>query len=712
MYYDSRLDYNRIDSRQQHFGLPARHLQSAAQVHQRPTISSSQVQPDYNATDWSTVQPPRKKITKRVSFDLNPKSSPSPTQMHGTRQKDRTSPPDSIIQSPRSINEQSVPSPCVPTHGPPHNGVGPPVREEIPINPRYRRQLLNAKKQLLKSTNPTPESHNALTPHTYGYYRPGTQYGHYYNRQQSIKSGNMRSNLSSGNQLSTRNGHLAPAASIKTKSKSLNNGSGKKLLDPLIASGTPIDQTKQQSTEQHTLFSPPTESASKVPKLHATAYSTGSKNISSTSLSGSVSSSTSEKSSLYLKSTPIAPTVTTVERPLSPIYISADRNIAKTTERCVSPIGVESQSMRDEIIKSDLYQSLKLRYITVLDEVCLVTSELADSIRREFKIPVLDDTSESESTEHYVQSQKQRAARVIELENELNTERRLRLAFEEDATDNKTGKKLKEAAVLGRKVVNMETQISNLLSENDLLRREVAELKRQAKESTPTKGILSCESVDGALATSATGSSQVPENGFDAKFKAVEAQRDALRGALRSLRERKDYEIQQSNSKVRQLESKLENEKRANSHSQRKPAPSSMPIVRSQSPLVTSSNGHTLGSPLGDPFILGAPRMKLRGLSPGFRSTESLMTGMRISPASSSAASVVSISPGRITDSASPISFESTYSPVQSEHPSPACTTPYIFESFEDSVSDPTRLSQDHLPSMGPKPMLNSMIPS
>lgn len=136
------------------------------------------------------------------------------------------------------------------------------------------------------------------------------------------------------------------------------------------------------------------------------------------------------------------------------------------------------------------------------------------------------------------------------------------------------------------KAAKAEKQLKELLNTVEQLKKENKGLKDKLSASTSvaTERSISLEpslslptSIAGGLSSvpSSPSSSNPPGSptlvtNRDEKIKAIEGQRDALREALRSQRERKDGEIKSLNERIRQLEQRLEKERLNNVHMQQK----------------------------------------------------------------------------------------------------------------------------------------------
>ena len=268
-----------------------------------------------------------------------------------------------------------------------------------------------------------------------------------------------------------------------------------------------------------------------------------------------------------------------------------DEDLASDSDSLAQRLPVQQQQVLQSTADNELIEMNK----ALLDEVRLVTSELADSVRRE--LIGGDDMSQSDQTI-------ERAQRIVELEQTLDLERRKRLYAESHLRNDSNF--MQEIA--GRySIVELEQQLTekdrivqsqqlehSLIQENyNKLNSEFEDL--QVETNQLKNGILPelkshvedlemltlagnpielMKQIEELKVANKQMENLVEENStrgpLGEKIKSVESQRDALREALRSLRERKDHEIRQGTDRVRQLESKLEKERLAFLQIQRK----------------------------------------------------------------------------------------------------------------------------------------------
>lgn len=114
-------------------------------------------------------------------------------------------------------------------------------------------------------------------------------------------------------------------------------------------------------------------------------------------------------------------------------------------------------------------------------------------------------------------------------------------------------------------VAQHKTALESLKTENNSLKKELTALL----PSITPGGILATSGKEAARSIGDDGPS-TSSSARDEKVRAIEAQRDALRDALRSHRELKDHEIRQLHDRVRQLEIKWEKERLATLQLQQK----------------------------------------------------------------------------------------------------------------------------------------------
>lgn len=286
--------------------------------------------------------------------------------------------------------------------------------------------------------------------------------------------------------------------------------------------------------------------------------------------------------------------------PVSPQFSDSGHVLARSTPTSTpQPSPVLTQHMDD----------LKEQNLSLLNEVRLVTSELADSIRRELGIPEsldLETDTGLNNIEDLSMNHLERAKMVVHFQAQLDLERRKR-QIAEDKLRSLSGvhsstnlEQLYGVVDLDHRLASVENQLSRKELENDEMREELEDMKEKFHEleletaalKTGTIPELQSHVQDLELLTAAGNpiellqnieelkvenkklTSIIEENSsrgpIAEKVKTIESQRDALRDALRSLRERKDHEIRQYAAKVRQLDSKLEKERLVNSQLQRK----------------------------------------------------------------------------------------------------------------------------------------------
>lgn len=230
-------------------------------------------------------------------------------------------------------------------------------------------------------------------------------------------------------------------------------------------------------------------------------------------------------------------------------------------------------SKQDKVANDDLVK----RNIALLDEVRLVTSELADSIRYELGIPEsveIEPRTTDTTIDNLMMSRQERVSLIVSFQNKLDVERRQRVVAEEilqAAYSNSTFKLAYDAIELERRAALSEQKLQNALQENSIMAKELKQLRKKLSTLEAGSDKLE-ESSDGEELSEEAGTAIKPETKPVAvkrkpvsnieNIEAIESQRDALREALRSLRERKDHELKLSTERIRQLEEKLEKEKR------------------------------------------------------------------------------------------------------------------------------------------------------
>ncbi|CAN6675021.1 hypothetical protein TRVA0_079S00232 [Trichomonascus vanleenenianus] len=268
---------------------------------------------------------------------------------------------------------------------------------------------------------------------------------------------------------------------------------------------------------------------------------------------------------------------------------------------------------------------------SLLNEIRLVTTELADAIRRELRVDEMDSASSSSTTTSPDDNNNEHAARalqIVQLQNELDAERRKRLIAESylqkdpqmikllNGTYDKLELETKltekdrllqneklETAMLNENLAALNAQYEALQEETNQLKNGILpELKSHVQDlevlTAAGNPIELLKQIEELKVENKKMQKLVEENStrgpIGEKIKEVQSQRDALREALRSLRERKDHEIRQSTDRVRHLESRLEKEKLVVHQLQRKIVQTSFAaaVVRSASSPV---NGTFLG---------------------------------------------------------------------------------------------------------------------
>lgn len=228
----------------------------------------------------------------------------------------------------------------------------------------------------------------------------------------------------------------------------------------------------------------------------------------------------------------------------------------------------------------------------LLDEVNVVTNELADAVRRELGLEPKETGPDDHTASH-----------LVRLQNQLDIERRKRLLAESHVTGEESLKTLHRSykdVELERALAERERELQNERNESAQLRENMesltAKFEALQEETNQLKnGILPelRSHVEDLEVLTATGNpielvkeldelkvekvklqklveEQSTRGPLGEKIKSVEAQRDALREAFRSLREKKDHELRQNSERIRQLELRLDKERVINSQIQRK----------------------------------------------------------------------------------------------------------------------------------------------
>lgn len=348
----------------------------------------------------------------------------------------------------------------------------------------------------------------------------------------------------------------------------------------------------------------------------------------------------------------IKPKVESVERATSPVPIAPIIQYQEKIVERVVPMPAPAASHQPSAETVQLMDELKQKNMHLLDEVRLVTSELADSIRRELGLsddPSLSTAGDlpspalaSSDIEDLSMNHRERATLVLRLQTQLDVERRKRLIAEDKLHSLDSGdvhiqevQSLYNVTELNAKLANSERTLSNKEFENETLREELKEMNEKfeelSKETTALKTgktelnrdlelltaagnpVELLQSIDELKVENKKLTSIIEENSsrgpLGEKIKAIESQRDALREALRSLRERKDHEIRQYAERVRQLDSKLEKERLVNSQIQRKYVQNQ---ARTPSATPTSAvyGVGVMPSPVMDSFNLQLPKRR------------------------------------------------------------------------------------------------------
>lgn len=272
----------------------------------------------------------------------------------------------------------------------------------------------------------------------------------------------------------------------------------------------------------------------------------------------------------------------------------------------------EAQSTIDELRKMN---------DTLLKEVRLVTAELGDSLRRELGVPPedeLNDDTNDDNSESQTENSKpvELAKKLVHLEQELDMERHKRLiaeshvpALDYSATEYEANVWEMERRYKNEQRENKQHQerIEELSTEYDKLEIEtnnlkdgiLPELRSHLKDlevlTAAGNPIELLKQIDELKVENKKMQDLVEENStrgpLGEKLKAVESQRDALREALRSQRERKDHEIRQATERIRQLESRLEKERVILNQMQRKRVQLRTASGSYMSPTITNGNG-------------------------------------------------------------------------------------------------------------------------
>lgn len=245
----------------------------------------------------------------------------------------------------------------------------------------------------------------------------------------------------------------------------------------------------------------------------------------------------------------------------------------------VTSVSSKSKTTSESFLKQDkaANENLVKRNIALLDEVRLVTSELADSIRCELGIPdsvEIDPSTTDLTIDNLMMSRQERVSLIISFQDKLDVERRQRLVAEEilqAAYNNSTFKPAYDAIELERRAALSEQKLQNALQENSIMAKELKQLRKKlskldagsdkSEESSDSEELSEEAETTTKPETKPVAVKRKPISSVE-NIEAIESQRDALREALRSLRERKDHELKLSTERIRQLEEKLEKEKR------------------------------------------------------------------------------------------------------------------------------------------------------
>ncbi|KAF5098510.1 hypothetical protein D0Z00_002032 [Geotrichum galactomycetum] len=289
--------------------------------------------------------------------------------------------------------------------------------------------------------------------------------------------------------------------------------------------------------------------------------------------------------------------IDSIDRSISPIPFSP---VANSFDPATSARSLP-QTIQVPVDTLNLIDDLKRRNIGLLDEIRLVTSELADAIRRDIGISSVPKSPQATTdVDQLTMNHEERALFLVNLQNQLDEERRKRLLIEDklhainnsieveplyNAISLQSSLATHERNLLAKTIEhdNAKSKLDELQHKYTLLEEDASKLKHgvipeleaQVEElrsaGEPTELLRSIEELkleNKRLATS------IEENANKVvsadKVKDIESQRDALRDALRSLRERKDHEIKQYAERVRMLDGKLEKERIMNSQFQRK----------------------------------------------------------------------------------------------------------------------------------------------
>lgn len=274
----------------------------------------------------------------------------------------------------------------------------------------------------------------------------------------------------------------------------------------------------------------------------------------------------------------------------------------------------------------------------LLDEINVVTNELADAVRRELGLEPKETGPDDHTASH-----------LVRLQNQLDIERRKRLLAESHVSGDDSLKSLHctyKEAELEREVAERDRELQNEKNESAQLRESMDTLTQkfealQEETNQLKNGILPelRSHVEDLEVLTATGNpielvkqldelkvenvklqklveEQSTRGPLGEKIKSVEAQRDALREAFRSLREKKDHELRQNCERIRQLELRLDKERVINSQIQRKIVQTGNSSRSISTPALNNNNSSSsTSSPSTSPVDTTIPLPKRRGLT-------------------------------------------------------------------------------------------------
>ncbi|ODQ66877.1 hypothetical protein NADFUDRAFT_50780 [Nadsonia fulvescens var. elongata DSM 6958] len=267
--------------------------------------------------------------------------------------------------------------------------------------------------------------------------------------------------------------------------------------------------------------------------------------------------------------------------------------------------------------------------VKLLHELQLVTSELADSVRREVilesqliaktKTDSNSDSVFNQSLEYTqrVAEPRANAQRLAELSQALQSERSLYFSYLINSVDPEEFNALKAKAKLQDELteqarsleaknyesVKLKVQLEDLEADNSILQKQIDNLKTEMASTSnlklnPGTGSTSDTEFDQQLQdlrvenkrlnqvvdqlrkgstdlTNYDGSLTSKESEFTLKIKELQGQRDTVREALRDFRLHSDTEFAEWKERVHSLESRLERERVINTQLQRKLAKTS-----------------------------------------------------------------------------------------------------------------------------------------